>query len=105
MHLVGLLAKYAGTLPDSPFLQEFAKDAVALWILDMAGGRRPAFRMRDVLILTLGGAAGRVEHVGSQRSSAVEQCFRKAKVAGSIPAAGSILNYFCNNGLGASGRD
>ena len=46
--------------------------------------------LRCVLILTLRWDAGTVAAVGSQRSSAVEQCFRKAKVAGSIPAAGSI---------------
>ena len=44
-----------------------------------------------VLILTVGNYAGTVTDVGRQRSSAVEQCFRKAKVAGSIPAAGSIF--------------
>jgi hypothetical protein len=44
--------------------------------------------------LTIGCYIGRVASVGRQRSSAVEQCFRKAKVAGSIPAAGSSFLRF-----------
>jgi hypothetical protein len=43
--------------------------------------------------LTIFRPVGKVFLLACQRSSVVEQCFRKAKVVGSIPTAGSIFKW------------
>jgi hypothetical protein len=55
-------------------LEKYARPDIA--------GTKPTLTMPDL--------TGSLTPVFCQRSSAVEQRFRKAKVAGSIPAAGSI---------------